>query len=209
MKLMFIPAKSKKNISFDNVKLKGKVGVVTTIQYLDSVKKLCKGNFVLGGQVLGCNFNSALKVKGKVDKFLYVGTGKFHVLGLALNTDKEVYVLNPLSGKFFKFDSKDVQKYKAKRKGALLKFLNAKKVGLLVSLKLGQYSPGKYLDLKNKLKLFDVIKKKYPDKNFYVYVFNTLRKEELENFDVDCWVNLACPRIVDDFNFVNYSEICK
>jgi len=209
MKLLFIPAKSKTEIDFNDVKLEGKIGVVTTIQYLDSVKKSCKKNFIFAGQILGCNSSNAAKIKNNVDKFLYVGTGKFHSLGLALNTGKDVYILNPLSKRFYKLGKGEVLRHKNKTKGAVLRFLNAKKVGLLITLKLGQYNPGKYLGIEEKLKEAERIKKLYPDKMFYAFVFNTLRKEEIENFNgIDCWVNMACPRLVDDYDcIVNFDEI--
>jgi len=211
MKLLFIPAKSKTEIDFNDVKLEGKIGVVTTIQYLDSVKKSCKKNNFFFGQILGCNFSNATKIKKNVDKFLYVGTGKFHSLALALNTRKDVYILNPITKKFFKLDKEDISKYTKKRKGLLLRFLNAKKIGILVTLKSGQYHPGKYLDLKNKLKQAEKIKKLFPEKKFYIFTFNTLSKEELDNFnDIQCWVNLACPRIIDDSDkIINVEEILR
>ena len=209
MKLLFMPAKSKEKISFFGLKLDGRIGVVTTIQHLEQAKKACNGNFIFGGQILGCNFNSALKIRNKVDKYLYVGTGEFHPIGLALNTGKDVYILNPLSKKFYKLDKGEVLRYKNKMKGTVLRFLNAKKVGLLITLKEGQYNPGKYIGMKEKLKGAEKIKKLYPDKTFYSFVFNTLRKEELENFNgIDCWVNMACPRLVDDYEgVVNFSDI--
>ena len=204
-----MPAKSKEKISFSGLKLDGKIGVVTTIQYLEQVKNLCNKNLIFGGQILGCNFNSTLKIRNKVDKYLYVGTGEFHPIGLALNTGKDVYILNPLSKKFYKLDKGDILRYKNKTKGALIRFLNAKKVGLLITLKEGQYIPEKYESLKEKMKRVEAIKKKYPEKQFYLFTFNTLKKEELENFNgIDCWVNMACPRLVDDYaGVVNFSDI--
>ena len=159
MKLLFMPAKSNEKISFSELKIDGQIGVVTTIQHLEQAKKACSGNFIFGGQILGCNFNSALKIRNKVDKYLYVGTGEFHPIGLALATGKEVYILNPLSKKFYKLDNSEVLRYKNKIKGAVLKFLNAKKVGLLITLKEGQYNPGKYIGMKEKLKEADRTKK--------------------------------------------------
>ncbi len=211
MKLLLIPARSNAKISFSELRLSGKIGVVTTIQYLEKAKKLCNKNLIFGGQILGCNFNSALKIRNKVDKYLYVGTGEFHPIGLALATGKEVHVFNPMSNKSYALDKNQVIAYEKKRKVGILKFLNAKKVGLLVSLKEGQYSPGIYKGIKEKIKNAEVIKKKYPEKQFYLFTFNTLRKEELENFnDIECWVNFACPRIVDDNNqIVNAKDVIK
>ena len=209
MELLFIPAKSNEKISFSGLKIDGKIGVVTTIQHLEQARKACGKNFVFGGQILGCNFNNAIKMKNKVDKYLYVGTGQFHPIGLALNTGKEVYILNPMSRQFYMLDKNDIARYENRRKGALLKFLNARQVGLLITLKLGQYTPGKYTGIKEKLKQAEKIKELYPSKHFYVLIFNTLRKEDLENFKgIECWANMACPRIVDDYDgIVNIKDV--
>src|SRR3989338_627506 len=100
MELLFVHAKSNINVNFDNVNLDGKIGIVTTIQYADSIKRLCKGNYIFCGQILGCNFNNAFKKNKIIDKYLYVGTGRFHAIGLALKTEKDVYILNPISNEF-------------------------------------------------------------------------------------------------------------
>lgn len=206
---MFIPAKSNQKISLGKVNLKGKVGVVTTIQYLNSVKKLCKGSFIFCGQVIGCDFSNALKLKSNVDSYLYIGTGKFHPLGLAIAAKKDIYILNPISNHFSKLSNGEIEDYAKKRKGSIIKFLHAEKIGLLITLKQGQYTPKRYSSLKEKMKIIENLEKKYPKKKFFTFVFNTLRKEELENFnDIQCWVNLACPRIIDDYeSIVNVSEI--
>lgn len=211
MKLLFIPAKSNAKVDFNNIKLDGRIGVVTTMQYLGQTKRLCNGKFIFGGQILGCNFSNAIKIKNKVDKYLYIGTGRFHALGLALNVDKDVYVLNPMSNEFYKINKREIDEHKKKRRGALLRFMNSEKIGLLVTLKLGQYNTGRYLGLKEKMKQAERIKSLYPKKKFYLFVFNTLAKEELENFnDVECWVNMACPRLVDDYErLINFEDVCR
>src|SRR3989344_2195895 len=211
MKLMFILAKLKTAINFDNINIPGKVGVVATIQYVDSVKKLCNGNFIFGGQILGCDTRNAAKIAKKADSYLYVGTGKFHAIGFALSTDKDVYSLNPSSGEFSKIKSKEIMEYRNRKKVAMLKFLNAYNVGLLVTLKKGQYTPGKYSNINDKLALAEKLKRKFPKKKFYVFIFDTLRREDLDDFNwIKTWVNMACPRLAGDYDgIVNFEDAIK
>ncbi|MFH1055925.1 MAG: diphthamide synthesis protein, partial [Candidatus Altiarchaeota archaeon] len=78
------------------------IGLIATVQHLnrlDDVKKVLesKGKKVkVGGQILGCRHDNAIKLK--VDCYLYLGSGRFHPIGVALKTDKPVYMLNPISG---------------------------------------------------------------------------------------------------------------
>ena len=85
MKILHIHAKSKENINtvLKKFKIKGKIGTITTIQYLDQVKKL--KNFIFGGQILGCNIKNAEKINKKVDSFLYIGSGIFHPWGKGIS----------------------------------------------------------------------------------------------------------------------------
>jgi len=67
--------------------------------------------------------------------------------------------------------------------------LNSKEVGVLVSTKPGQ----------NQIKKAYELERKYPDKNFYFLLFDTIDFTELENFPfIECFVNTACPRIAYD-----------
>ena len=74
-----------------------KVGLVTTVQHKHELKKIKEliektgKKTVIGGQILGCDVNAAKKIKSKVDAFLYIGSGEFHPLGVALETNKKVF----------------------------------------------------------------------------------------------------------------------
>ena len=106
---------------------------------------------------------------------------------------------NPFTKALTKVSEKDVEKYSKRRKGALLKFLHAKNIGIIVSLKPGQ----KNLALAKQLK-------EQTNKNAYIFLTDTLNVEDLENFSfVDCWVNTSCPRLVDDFVMINIDELIE
>jgi diphthamide biosynthesis enzyme Dph1/Dph2-like protein len=195
MKYMFISAKGK----FDLNQLAGlnkmpkKLGLVTTIQFLAELPKIKKyleskgKTVVIGGQILGCSAKNAEKIKDKVDAFLYIGTGMFHP-GAMLDIGKDIYLQN---GE--KLELK-------KRKNHAAKFYVSKNIGVIVSLKKGQH----HLDWAEKLK------KKYKDKNIYIFLCDTLDYVQMQNFPfIECWVNTACPRIADDISVVNYEEIVE
>ena len=185
-------------------KLPQKIGLVTTVQFLDYIndfKKFLeeKGKIVFidkerqkyEGQLLGCDQGAALKTDDKVDAFIYFGTGKFHPLGVALRTAKDVYCYDPIHSINYRIDRNEVEAYNKKRKGAYLKFLSSKEIGLLVSTKPGQNNFKKAIELKKNMK----------DKNFYIFVFDTLDFNQIENFPfIECWVNTACNRILDDYS---------
>ena len=206
---MFIEAKYTGNVKPVIEKslkfLPRKVGLVTTAQHKHELKKAKQiiekagKKAVIGEQILGCDVSAAIKIKNKVDAFLYMGSGEFHPLGVALETGKKVIIANPLSGGVSKIKKEDVEKYKKKQKGALLKFLSSKEIGILVSTKPGQERLKKAMELKKKLK----------DKNCYIFMADTINPAEFENFPfIECWINTACPRFADDkTGVVNYELV--
>ena len=206
MKIMMIEGryKGKINLSGLDVSILPKnIGLVTTVQFLDFVDEIKKyleingkGIFIdkikqkYEGQLLGCDIGGAEKIKDEVDAFLYIGTGKFHPLGIALNVDKEVFCYEPINAILSKIHKSEVEMYNKKRRSAYMKFLETEEIGILVSLKPGQNNFRKAVELKKQLK----------DKNCYIFVFDTLDFNQIENFPfIQCWVNTACNRILDDY----------
>ena len=182
MKTLFISAKAQKNILplIKKLKLKGKIGIVSTIQYLHQIKKLKFPS----AQITGCNISKAKRIENKIDSFLFIGSEQFHPIYLAINTKKPILIFNPITEKLSKITKEQIENYKRQIKGKQLKFLNAEKIGILISTKPGQYN------IKRALKL----KKKY--KNSFLFLTNNISQEELENFpQIDIFINTACPRI--------------
>ncbi len=221
MKIMMVEGRYTGKINLSNLDvsiLPKRIGLATTVQFLDFVGEIkqyleSNGKIILvdklkqkyEGQLLGCDVGGADKIKENVDAFLYIGTGMFHPLGIAINIDKDVFCYDPLSAILSKIDKRHVEKYNMKRKGAYLKFLESKEIGFLVSLKPGQNNFKKAIEWKEKLK----------DKNCYIFAFDTLEFSQIENFPfVECWVNTACSRILDDYSkfpkpLVDLSDIEK
>jgi 2-(3-amino-3-carboxypropyl)histidine synthase len=206
MKTYFIPARSNiEKIDFNTEKLPKNIAIVTTIQYLGEMKKVVaflqtkKIKAVIAGQILGCNSDCAEKIKEKADAFLYVGTGDFHPIGVALRTNKPVFVLNPESMQLKELDGAAVERIRKKRKIMFAKFLSSDLIGVIFTTKPGQSR------IQAKLP-----EKQYPDKRFYYFICDSLNFSELENFSfIECWVNAMCPRIEEDINKdVNILNVC-
>ena len=93
MKTLFIEARSNLNVDelISKIEFNGKLGLTTTIQHmhlLPSVKKKLK-NSIIAGQVLGCDVSNALKIAKKVEAFLFIGSGNFHPVQIAIKTGKK------------------------------------------------------------------------------------------------------------------------
>ena len=73
----------------------------------------------------------------------------------------------------------------------------------MVTIKPGQYSYNKAKEIKKKIE--------EKGKKCFIFVFDTLDANEMENFPfIDFWVNTACPRIADDKdkkNVIDMSEL--
>ena len=221
MKIMMVEGRYKGEIDLSNLDtnvLPKKIGLATTVQfldYVDEIKQFLQSRGINAfidkirqkyeGQLLGCDAGCAVKIKDEVDAFLYIGTGIFHPLGIALNVDKDVFCYDPIHAVMSKIDKAEVERYDRKRKGAYLRFIHAKEIGMLVSMKPGQNNFKKAVQLKNQLS----------GKNCYIFVFDTLDFNQIENFPfVECWVNTACNRILDDYSkfprpLVDLSDIEK
>lgn len=218
---MMVESRYKGEIDLSNLDtsvMPKKIGLTTTVQFIDRIDEIRrhlsnKGKNVFvdkakqkyEGQLLGCDITGAAKINESVDAFLYIGTGVFHPLGIALNIEKDVFCYDPINGVLTKIDRPQIERYNRKRKAAYAKFLDSKEIGILVSMKPGQNNFKKAMELKKQLK----------DKNCYIFVFDTLDFSQLENFPfVQCWVNTACNRILDDYEkftkpLVDLSDIEK
>lgn len=197
MKMMFVEAKrleksiSSVDLNFDS--LPNKVLIAYSIQYKEFAEKVKKklGKRVSGfKQVLGC---SSLKSEQPI---LLIGSGKFHAVQLALQGNK-VYVLEGVHLK--ELDEKYIEKVKDKRKAAVSRFLAAESIGILVSCKPGQENLDKALKLKENLE------KK--GKETKIFLADNIDLNELENYNLESWVNTACPALTSDSRVVNLWEL--
>ncbi|MDE1860495.1 MAG: diphthamide biosynthesis enzyme Dph2 [Candidatus Micrarchaeota archaeon] len=181
------------------------IGLMTTVQHmhqLDAIAQFYRSNgkaVVIGkpfgfakqkGQILGCDIGSASGIDKQVDAFVYFGGGLFHPLGALLQTTKPFLVVEPFTGKI-EFIDHYRNEYKRRSTGKVLASLKAKKIGILVSTKNGQYN----------MNLASILKKQVESQGMSagILVANTFDFDALNNMlEFDAFVNTACPRLAID-----------
>ncbi|WP_207589066.1 diphthamide biosynthesis enzyme Dph2 [Halomontanus rarus] len=172
------------------------IGLVTTAQHMNRFEEMCafledhgyevqtrRGDDRLTheGQVLGCNYASA---DVPADQVLYVGGGKFHPLGLAMeHPDKHVVIADPVNNVV---TVADTEKFMKQRYGAVHRAMDAQKWGVIFCTKIGQ---GRWEQAQNILEDND---------DAYLITMDEVTPDRLRNFDMDAFVNTGCPRITTD-----------
>lgn len=143
------------------------------------------------GQILGCDYSTTLSVASSVDAFLVIASGDFHALGVSLSSGKRVIVVDPYQ-QSARDATRAVDKTLRQRYAAILKFKEARKIGVIVGLKSGQMNLALARQLRTLLK--------ESGKTCTLVASMELVPESLESFtDLDGFVEVACPRIsVDD-----------
>jgi diphthamide biosynthesis enzyme Dph1/Dph2-like protein len=201
VKVLYIESKLKDNESSlpdeEIKKLPKNIFLSYSLQYkgfAEKIKKqLSKNNIKITKfqQVLGCS-----KIKTD-DPVLLIGAGRFHAMNLYLQSPR-TYLLE--GNRIIEVPKKDIELLRIRLKTALIKFLSAKNIGILVSTKPGQENMIKALELKEKLK------KK--GKEAYIFISNNINPNEFENFNIDSWVNTACTGLsMDNPEIINYEEL--
>src|SRR5437899_8265527 len=129
-----------------------RVGLLTTTQYRHWLPKIRthleeKGHEVhvsepdrrvaYAGQLLGCDYHTATAIERDVDGYLYIGTGDFHPLGVAILVDKPVIIADPERG-----TARDLREVRDRvlrqRHAAIARAHDASVFGIIVSTKIGQ-----------------------------------------------------------------------
>jgi len=172
------------------------VGLVTTVQHVHLVPVMeellhsegidaqvaeGRGRTPCRGQVLGCSFTAA-KDTG-ADEILYVGTGLFHPIGIALSTKKRVVALDPLSGIASEVSGETLLR---KRFAIIEKAKATKSTAIILSTKSGQARR----ELAEKLAALSL--------GAVIVTMQEVSPDELTNLGFGCYVNTACPRLAYD-----------
>lgn len=184
-----------------------RIGLLTTAQHLESIPVaeavLRAENFVpiigkggpriaFQGQVLGCDFSSATSIQDQVDSFLYIGSGMFHPIGLALATRKPVIAADPYTGDIHKDDLDTLKKsLLRKRYAAIATAQTATRYAIIIGLKAGQqrlvYAHRLRAQLQDK------------GKTVMTLLLDQCTPLALQSFsEIECFVSTACPRIAID-----------
>ncbi|HUI40211.1 MAG TPA: diphthamide biosynthesis enzyme Dph2 [Methanothrix sp.] len=177
-----------------------RVGVATTVQHIgqlggalevlkehgiEGVLGPGKGRVRYPGQVLGCCYSSARQADA--EEYLFIGTGRFHPLGISLATGKRVIAADPITGQVAEIDPDPLLR---RRFGAIARAAEAKRFAVLISKKPGQRRMG----LARRLKAAGEEKGK---EMFLVYIDN-IEPDRLLNLGAEAAVSTACPRIALD-----------
>lgn len=143
-------------------------------------------------QVLGCDYFTATNIAAKVDGFLYVGTGDFHPLGVAIIVkDKPVVIADPSTG-----EARTLEEVRDRvlrqRWAAIARAQEAETFGIIVSKKIGQDRSALARELKGKLEA--------KGRRAHIFYMDLVAPEFLEGYKVDAWVSTACPRVaIEDY----------
>jgi 2-(3-amino-3-carboxypropyl)histidine synthase len=172
------------------------VGLVTTAQHMNKFEEMTdwlgergyvvhtrRGDERLTheGQVLGCNYASA---DIPADQVLYVGGGKFHPLGLAMeHPDKQVVIADPVNNVV---DVADTEKFLKQRYGAVHRAMDARRWGVIFCTKIGQGRWDQAVEIVEN------------NDDAYLITMDEVTPDRLRNFDMDAFVNTGCPRITTD-----------
>ena len=221
MRVMFIEARKRlsrlspndnKNIKALNAipKKARRIGLITTVQYIDLLKPvkeflikqgksvfIAKGSLTRHpGQLLGCDISAAKKLIN-IDAFLFIGSGMFHAEQIAL-LGKLVFIWHPEHNSLDKISKKAIAKLKKRKKAALFRFLSADTVGIIVSIKPGQFN------LKEALRIKEKLTKK--GKEAFIFLTDTINLQELENFSCKAWLNTACQALNMEPKILNLAD---
>lgn len=172
------------------------VGLVTTVQHVHLIPAMEsflreKGMDVRvadggtrapnRGQVLGCSFMAARATKAP--EILFVGTGVFHPIGIALSTGARVIALDPLTGIAQEVSGDALLR---RRFAVIEKARGAGTIGIIVSSKSGQ----------ERIALAERLSALSP--KAVIITMREVSPDELLNLGFACYVNTACPRLAYD-----------
>jgi 2-(3-amino-3-carboxypropyl)histidine synthase len=187
-----------------------RLGLVASVQHLDLVPRLseelrARGYDVKVGQgdrrlayaaqALGCNYTGAEAVQAEVDAFLFLGTGRFHPVGLAFAVARPVWSLDPLQSTLEPPIDRDA--LIRRRQLAVAVARGARRWGILVSTFGGQNRSPTALALQERARSRGL--------EAEILVFDRLDPRDLEGRAIDAYVNTACPRIALD-DSANYAK---
>lgn len=185
-------------------RLPERIGLLATVQYLGLIPKV-KGMLESSGrevrvgegdrrichpgQVLGCNCSAAESVDADVDGYLFIGEGDFHPLAAAFGMEKPVLVLNPVTGEVRDM-SETRDRILRRRFAAIQGARNAESFLVIVCSKVGQNRSGLADEMVSLLRRHG--------RTAHKVIIEEINPTALMSYQVDAFVNTACPRIAMD-----------
>ena len=182
-----------------------KIGLSYSIQHRHDVDKIInfykengkeivlskkKGMVAYEGHIVGCQYRGLKEIENEVEAFVIIGNN-FHSMGAVLSVAKPVFLVDVYNHEIKNMNGVR-DKILKQRAISISKFKDAKNIGIITEIKPGQKFGAPEL-LINKLKS--------AGKNVILITMSELTPDKLMNFYyVDCFIELACPRIaVDDY----------
>jgi len=182
------------------------VGLAVTVQHVHKLEETAEhlrkagkdvvigeagGRVAHDGQILGCDYTTAQKIKDSVDGYLYIGAGVFHPTGLSIATGRPVVKANPYTMTAEPLDARQVTRTAMKRMAAIEAAKKATRFAIIVSLKPGQLGLKAALTIQAKLE--------EAGKEATIIALDEVGPIQLGNFtEAEAYVETACPRIALD-----------
>jgi len=187
------------------------IGLASTIQHVKALniveEELKRRGFevyvgeskgLMRGQVLGCNYTSAVQLIDLVDAYVLLASGAFHALGLALATSKPVILLDPYRDTAIDYTSEAERIFRT-RIYVVSRMVNSlvKTIGIIVGSLPGQHRP----------EIVEQIARAAMDMSIEPFII-TSKYLHLENLiaidnalNLDAYVVTSCPRLpIDDLS---------
>ncbi|MFX1251728.1 MAG: diphthamide biosynthesis enzyme Dph2 [Promethearchaeota archaeon] len=175
-----------------------KIAIFTTIQHMNRLNELLskltnsKINILSNKagepcqQILGCLIPKVSTQN--LDAIVCVAGGNFHVEAVQLRNSIPVLHIDPFIGEYTILSERTKVEFFKKRYAQIYHTKAAKKWGILIGVKSGQYRPKEIL-----------LAKKWLDeaqKTIYLFTSGFINPNYLDNFVyIDAWIFSACPRL--------------
>lgn len=178
---------------------KSRVAVCTTVQHshmIDRVLGILRSHGIEAiaggpsprtrhrGQVLGCCYAAA---RVGAEESLFIGTGRFHPLGLSMATGMRVIAADPVTGSVEEIDAQDFLRW---RYGIIARASDANRIGILISKKPGQRR------CVTARRLSSLGRSK--GKSMLDVYIDRIEPERILDLGLEAVVSTACPRIALD-----------
>ncbi|PVV00792.1 hypothetical protein BB560_003880 [Smittium megazygosporum] len=175
------------------------VGIVQFLSSLHYAKKQLEDQYTIiipqskplsPGEVLGCTSPRL----PEIDAIVFLGDGRFHLESILIhNPGVPAYAYDPYSKKLTIEKYNHEQMYNL-RQDAINTARKAKRFGLILGTLGRQGSPKVLEDIEARL-----IK---ADKEYTIVLLSEIYPQKLDTFsDIDCWIQIACPRLSIDWGY--------
>lgn len=178
--------------------LRGEIALYSTVQYINQMNRLediltkkgyvtrkgeGDGRIKYPGQVLGCNFSARVT---DAQTHLYVGTGLFHPIGLALSLKNDVIIFDPVTGTVDTTEGA-ADRMIRKRFAAIQLAKESDRCGIILSQKPGQRREEAAVEVYDNCPI-----------KCSKLEFDEIEPHLVDSYGWDIMVNTACPRLALD-----------